>query len=413
MKFKKFAKNSIILSQVFYALRGFRYSLTLFKYGKKDIQNDLILFNNFNGRGYGGNPKAIAEEFHRLYPDKRLAWTYAGNSARESLPEYIMPVKHQSQEYFETMAVSKVWVFNVLPPKGTIKRKEQIYVQTWHGDRPLKKILKDAADDSSRYRDTLGYDDLEAKLCDYFISGSSWFSRVWRRASGYKGTILEYGMPRNDCLIRIDKEENNRRVQRFRERYNIPSNAKTLLYAPTFRDHILDDERMDNSLDLTGVLTYLVAKDHCMWVCLVRGHRGSRLNVNNRETEYIDVTSYPDMADVLMTSDLLITDYSSCAGDFALLHRPVILYQDDCEEYTEKDRKLYFPMNETPYYTALNMHELYSILDSLSDETVYKNCEDILSFYEVKESGNSGETVCRIITEKMSEGCAIHEKRGY
>ena len=405
MNIKKFVKNSPVLSKLFYTVRRYGYSLILQGYRRHPIQNDLVLFNNFNGKGYGDNPKAIAEAFHKLYPQMKLVWAVSKDSESETLPSYIRPVKFQSKEYFETMAAAKVWIFNVLLPSGVNKRKEQIYVQTWHGDRPIKKILKDAADDSPKYRKTTDSIDSERKNCDYFVSGSRWFSEVWRSCAEYEGEILEYGMPRNDCLVNEKSEESRMRAKRFKKKHHIPPDTKVLLYAPTFRDHSLNEEGIMIYPDLEGITAYLKEKDQCDWVCVMRAHSAAHFAA--RIDSCIDVSTDPDMSDVLLSADFLITDYSSCAGDFALRHKPIILYQEDYQDYTEKDRQLYFEMNKTPYLTAHNMPELYNLLDSLNEETVYRNCEDILSFYQVKENGNSGETVCRIIAAKMTE--SLHE----
>lgn len=401
MNIRKFVKNNIVFSRIFYAVRHLTYSRNLLKYSHEEVRNDLILFNNFNGRGYGDNPKAIADEFHRLFPHMKLVWACAKQNDSDTLPDYIEQVKFQSKEYFHIMAVSKVWIFNVLPPGGTHKRSTQVYVQTWHGDRPLKKILYDAAKDSVKYRRTTDLSYSEKRLCDYFVSGSSWFSAVWRRTSGFEGEILEYGMPRNDCLVHWNTEENRLRAKRFKERHSIPQEVKVLLYAPTFRDHSLNDQAIETHPDLLKIVEYLKGKDSCEWVCIVRAHSGSRFYAGSQS--FIDVTSWPDMSDVLLASDFLITDYSSCAGDFALMQRPVILYQEDFEDYTEKDRKLYFRMEETPYFTAHNMTELFNRIDSLDEKTAVQNCKDILSFYQVKETGNAAEAVCRKIMESIEQ----------
>ena len=75
-----------------------------------------------------------------------------------------------------------------------------------------------------------------------------------------------------------------------------------------------------------------------------------------------DVTKYKDMTDLLLISDILITDYSSCAGDFAYLNRPVLLYQDDFEQYTTLDRGLIFDITKTPFFRATNMADLERII---------------------------------------------------
>ena len=48
----------------------------------------------------------------------------------------------------------------------------------------------------------------------------------------------------------------------------------------------------------------------------------------------INVTFYPDMQELLLVADVLITDYSSALFDFALMKKPVIIYATDIEDYS-------------------------------------------------------------------------------
>ena len=105
------------------------------------------------------------------------------------------------------------------------------------------------------------------------------------------------------------------------------------------------------------------------------------------------------MTDLLLISDCLITDYSSCAGDFALLRRPLFLFQDDIEQYQEKDRDFYFNMDESPYLAAHSQKELEEIIDRTSLEEAAKNCEEVLTFYGTKETGYAAETVAKRIVD--------------
>ncbi|WP_169781831.1 CDP-glycerol glycerophosphotransferase family protein, partial [Escherichia coli] len=59
------------------------------------------------------------------------------------------------------------------------------------------------------------------------------------------------------------------------------------------------------------------------------------------------VPSFIDTNGLLLTFDILITDYSSIAFDFFVMNRPVIYYAYDIEQYNN-ERGLYFPLNELP-----------------------------------------------------------------
>ncbi len=90
------------------------------------------------------------------------------------------------------------------------------------------------------------------------------------------------------------------------------------------------------------------------WVMLVRAHAASSgLKGFQDNPSVYDVTGYEDMADLLLISDILITDYStSIGGDYALMKRPCFLFQDDYEDYVKYDRTFYFDIHSSPYLIA-------------------------------------------------------------
>jgi CDP-glycerol glycerophosphotransferase len=108
------------------------------------------------------------------------------------------------------------------------------------------------------------------------------------------------------------------------------------------------------------------------------------------------------MADLLLVSDALITDFSSSAGDYALLNRPLILFQSDYDEYVEKDRGFYFDMNDSPYFIAKNQEELEVIIAKLTEDKVKENCKEILDFYGTCETGKSSEVIANRIIDWMN-----------
>jgi CDP-glycerol glycerophosphotransferase len=55
-----------------------------------------------------------------------------------------------------------------------------------------------------------------------------------------------------------------------------------------------------------------------------------------------DVTSWPDIAELYLAADALITDYSSAMFDFAVTGRPLLFYTWDLEHYRDQSRGFYF-----------------------------------------------------------------------
>ena len=397
---KRFIKHNKFLSSIALVIRENRSKRLIKKHWNTPIDSNRVLFFRQAG-GYGDNPKAIAEKLHSLYPDIVMIWVYTQDCEIDSIPEYFVKVKFESHDFFKELAVCGAWVCSTILPNGTVKRPGQIYIQTWHGDKFLKKIAKDSAADISSYKWRKAANKFcEAYICDYFVTGCEWFVPIAASALDYEGAFLRCGMPRNDCLVNIDIDACNL----VKKKLNIDSHYKVLIYAPTFRDYEKDSGEVGSNIDLVYILDTLEHKTGDKWLCLLRAHHGKEVTINNStisDSRFKDVTSYPDMADLLMISDMLISDYSSCGADFAITGRMVLLYQDDIDQYTTKGRTLYFSRDESPYFTASNMEEALNIIERVTDEDIHNNCKGILDFYHSFESGHASEEVCNVIVESL------------
>lgn len=68
---------------------------------------------------------------------------------------------------------------------------------------------------------------------------------------------------------------------------------------------------------------------------LLRGHNynAAYSSANASRGAILDVTQYADINDLIIASDVLITDYSSIMFDYMLTDKPMIAYVPDAEEY--------------------------------------------------------------------------------
>ena len=113
------------------------------------------------------------------------------------------------------------------------------------------------------------------------------------------------------------------------------------------------------------------------------------------------MTDYPEMAELLLISDALLTDYSSCAGDYALCRHPIYLYQDDLEDYKSNNRALYFDMADSPYWVASTPDELDKLIEETTPERAKENCDAILRFYGECETGHAARSIAEYIVDKL------------
>ncbi|MGD0239680.1 MAG: bifunctional glycosyltransferase family 2 protein/CDP-glycerol:glycerophosphate glycerophosphotransferase [Streptosporangiaceae bacterium] len=300
---------------------------------------DQVFFVSWKGKSCGDNPLGIAEELRRRDDDREHLWAVTDWSV--PVPEGGTAVLRGTQEYYEALARSKYIISNDDMQAPFRKRDDQTYLQTWHGT-PLKKIGFDIANpqfiSGTAYFDHLAKDIAQ---WDLLLSPNPFSTPVMRGAFRYEGEICEYGYPRNDLLGRSDAAEVAARV---RDRLGLPAGKRVVLYAPTWRDNQVYANgrryRFDMRLDLERAWSEL-GQDH---VVLIRGHHHMADDVpaGMRPGFAVNVTSYPDITELYLVSDVLVTDYSSTMFDYAVTGRPMLFFTYDLADYRDNLRGFYF-----------------------------------------------------------------------
>ena len=300
---------------------------------------DQIMFISWKGKQCGDNPLGIAEELRRRGDDREQLWAVTDWSV--PVPEGGTGVLRGTQEYYEALARSAYLIANDDMQLPFRKRDGQVYLQTWHGTM-LKRIGFDIANpqfiSGTAYFDHLARD---VAQWDMLLSPNPFSTPIMRRAFRYEGEICEYGYPRNDQLCRPDTPELAARV---RERLGLDPAKRVVLYAPTWRDNQVYANgrryRFDMRLDLERAWQAL----GCDHVFLVRGHHQMADDVpaGMRPGFALNVTAYPDITQLYLVADVLVTDYSSAMFDYAVTGRPMLFYTYDLAEYRDNLRGFYF-----------------------------------------------------------------------
>lgn len=344
-----------------------------------------VLFMSFNGQQYSDNPKAVSQKLHELYPQYRIVWAVRDKEKMQKLvPEHIKLVNCYGKEFYDALSSCFCFVTNTHNGVNIRKRPNgQFFIQTWHGDIGLKKVLYDIKPKEARSTPIM--DEYITDLC---IAASDYGESQYRTAFNYGGEVLRVGTPRNDKLICGDAQE----AARTRAELGIDEDTKILIYAPTFRDS--NKASQDVLIDLDEVMKILERKGS-KWVCLVRSHSNTeQLNFCCDGKTYIDVSRYPDMADLLAIGDLLITDYSSCSTDFIRRGKGAILAAFDLETYIKNDREIPFDFEEKGFIVAKTQQELNRILTELDEADYQQNAEQLCKAFNVYESGRAAEMIC-------------------
>ncbi len=357
------------------------------------IKRNKIVFCNYVGKGYGCNPKYIAEELIARKNGIDMVWMTKDITL--PFPKTIRVVKWESVKAIYELSTAKVWVDNQRKLPYNKKRKGQYFIETWHGGTPLKKIGADNPLNKNDlpYKKTSIHMD---KIVNLMIANCSWVSKVYRSAFLYTGKILECGYPRNDILI-YKTDKYNKQVRKY---YHLENNIKLVLYAPTYRKGRKTDMY---KLDYNLLCASLEKRFGGKWKVLVRLHptMAEKSNELHYTEDVINVSGYDDMQELMAGTDVLISDYSTIIGEFPLSGKPVFLFATDRESYA-KERDFYYDYDKLPFPQAETNIGLAKVIENF-DESKY--VDSLKKYYQIigrKDYGNASAKVADIIINVMT-----------
>lgn len=188
--------------------------------------------------------------------------------------------------------------------------------------------------------------------------------------------MLLTGQPRNDFLVNDDGTIARKVRIQYQEELGIPVEKRLITYMPTFRDNrgdVFSFSRMSPE-GAKRLLELLRKYDACIAEKKHPVDSVIREGGTERGAEWIhDIGRAPgvDSQELLLVTDILVTDYSGCYLDYVLMDRPVVHFAYDYEYYKNQDRGLYYPLEKVaggPLVT--DEDQLLDALESaLSDRT--------------------------------------------
>ncbi|MBR3176467.1 CDP-glycerol glycerophosphotransferase family protein [Candidatus Saccharibacteria bacterium] len=356
------------------------------------VDDNKIVITNYYGKGYGDNGKYICDELIRRDGKYNIVWLV--EDINEKMPSRVKVVKIKSIRSFYELATAKIWIDNCRKPYYLRKKKNQFYIQTWHGSFAIKKIEEAAEKELDKVYILNAKND--SKMMDLALSSNRLMTEIYEKYFWYNGQILECGCPRNDIIINqpVDIKEKIINACKLDKGINI------CLYAPTFRK---DKSLAPYNINYEELRKELKKKFGGRWAILIRLHpnitaKSKELNFFN---EYIkDVSRYSDMQELLAASDFMITDYSSCIFDYALSKKPCCIYASDIEKYVD-DRGFNISLNEYPFDIARNNDELSQTIASFDTAKFTERINAFYRRYRCKEDGKASRLIVDIIDAHM------------
>lgn len=363
------------------------------------IESKKIFFMTFQG-DYTCNPKYITEELIRQHVNCEIVWGVRKAQLRnpQNVPETVRMVDRYTYDYYRELASSKIWIINSVElfKHPFPKKKAQVLFETWHGSLGIKRFDKNVNAGIAWVHAA----EICGKYADYCVSNSDFENDVYRGTFWEKTNILKYGHPRNDILF-LNSQALNSEREKITKKLDLDPSKKYVLYAPTFRDaHNFDCYDIDYER-LVGTLKEKFGGE---WNVLVRFHPSVRKYSAKKlkATDYIiDVTSYPDIQEIMLISDIAITDYSSWIYDFVLTRRPGFIFATDIELYNS-ERGFYYTLESTPFPIATNNDELMANIAAFDNKSYISKVQSFLDDKGCIEDGQASQRVVEKIKEILS-----------
>ncbi len=365
------------------------------------ISKGQIIFICWGGSKYSCNPKAISDEILKRHDGNlRMYYAFEVPDLFESyLPSQINLTEIGGLEYFKLLATSQFIVSNVriagyrwpFP-----KRKGQYYIQTMHGGHGIKKVELDVKESLPKEYIKCAIED--TKRTDLMLSDSKYWTNVYRTAYRYSGEILEKGLPRNDIFF---SDVNTKRalksamfsfIKEKKSNIMIDESTRFLIYTPTFRGNGRKDVY---GFDIDRVVKALELRFGGIWYILVSCHPNMLSYYHEiydfSHSRLIDVGDFPELQDLLVVCDALITDYSSAEMDFSLTERPIFQLIRDRDDY---DRGTYLDPRSLPFPYAENDDKLCDNISKFDNETYLAELKCFNeSIITLNETGNASKYV--------------------
>ena len=357
------------------------------------VKKNKVVFLNFDGKGYGENPKYVAEEILRQKLPWKLVWITKGDAF---VPDGIKKVNNGFGAFCE-LATAKVIVSNcktnVVPRLR--KKRNQFYLQTWHGDFVLKHIEKEV--EGMLSPDYVAASKADSAITDAVVSGSKSFTNIVKESKWLPETckILEVGVARNDIYFRDAKFQDE-----LKRKFGFSPSERILLYAPTIRD---DGSTDCFNLDFEKLRLRLCQMTHDTWKIVVRLHPylSSRSGLFAYNDNIINGSLFDDQQELCVVSDALVTDYSSIMCDFFLQGKPVFLYAPDLERYADSrtGRGLRF---ELPIPFSHSQVELETQMANFDKEGYDEAIKTFMrTEYQSFDDGHASERIVDVLKDVM------------
>lgn len=364
----------------------------------------LIVFVSSGGKLMNDSPKCIYDYIRKddRFSDCKLVWAFRDTS------KFDVPtgkkIQLDSFSYYYYLLKARVWITNVSMTRGlSFSGIHTFLLNSWHGSA-IKKIGLDIIDKQEVFtlpkKEKKNKNKRKSSENFLFLAQSEHDVFVWQRAFHIKkDNISTIGLPRNDELYKKNKPEI---INDLKSKLGFPLDKKIIMYAPTFRDYQKKDGKyfvFSPPIDFKKWEKELANK----YVILFRAHPSvvEIMDIREEDTFVKDFSSYSNVNDLMLISDIMISDYSSILFDYSILERPILCFAYDYDTYAT-ERGLYFDIREA--LDSKELREEQDLLNAIKNMDFSKRIDTTISFRKkyVQYYGNATQKAVDIVYSKIN-----------
>ena len=289
---------------------------------------ESVLFQSYRGEFATDSQLALHHGLARQGRPLQLLWGVSDLSV--PIPDGGQGLLIESRAWYAALASSRYLCRNIDVERYFVKRDHQRYLQTFHG-YPFKSMGASLWRAQGRSESVVAKERARrSRAWDAIVVPEEFCTEFYRREYGYDGESLVTGYPRNDALVNTDAAPVRSRVMNL---LGIEEDKTIVLYAPTWRDTVATSAwtaALFDALDLAALAEELGEG----FAVLLRGHNYNlRQGLASAAAGIFDVSSYPEVNDLILAADVAVLDYSSLRFDWLITEKPVLFFVPDLEEY--------------------------------------------------------------------------------
>lgn len=326
---RKYKKYTItLLKKYVFKILNIYYILTT------KVKDKKILFLSDTRNKLEGNLKYVFDEINNDY--EKIVILKSDRRDKRGFKKTLILLYHLSTSKYivlDDLNKSTEYMF--------LRKKQEIH-QLWHACGALKKF---GYSNHNLKKIHKGY----KKYTKVYVSSDNVRENYAEAFQLDLSKIFSLGVPRTDLYFNNKKMEQIKKD--FYKQYPDLKNKKIILFAPTYRGVAYKNEYYDLSQIEVEKLYKKIKKDY---IFIFKWHpsmanndeiKKFMLSLKKYDDVFYNFTNYREIEDLLIVSDVLITDYSSCIFEFSLLKKPIIFFVPDLEKYIQ-EKGLYYDFDD-------------------------------------------------------------------